>query len=237
MKKFTADFETCTWLENETYVWAWATCEIGNEENLIIDNNIDSFIEYCKKEKNSVFYFHNLKFDGEFIIYWALTHNFKHVEKKEEIENNTFTTLISDMGQFYQITLYFEKGNKRVHKVTFIDSLKIIPFSVDQIAKSFNLSISKLKLDYNKPREIGYKLTNEEKEYIKNDVLIVAKALKVLFDEDLTKMTQGSNALSDFKEIITKSKFRHYFPPLEYDVDKDLRKSYKGRIYLFKSNL
>ena len=198
MKKFTADFETATWLEDETFVWAWATCEIGNEDNIKIGNNIDDFIEYCKNEKNSTFYFHNLKFDGEFIIYWALTHNFKHVEKKEDIENNTFTTLISDLGQFYQITLYFLKGNKKVHKVTFIDSLKIIPFSVDEIAKSFNLPISKLTIDYNLPREKGHILTPEENDYIKNDVLIVAKALNVLFKEDLTKMTQGSNALSDY---------------------------------------
>lgn len=63
MKKFTADFETATWLENETYVWAWATCEIGNTNNLIIGNNIESFIELCYKEKNSIWYFHNLKFD------------------------------------------------------------------------------------------------------------------------------------------------------------------------------
>ena len=31
MNKYTADFETATWLENETYVWAWAVCEIGNQ--------------------------------------------------------------------------------------------------------------------------------------------------------------------------------------------------------------
>ena len=124
-------------------MWAWAICEIGNEENLQIGNNIDSFIEFCRNEKNPTLYFHNLKFDGEFIIYWLLTHNFKWVEKKEDIENNTFTTLISDMGQFYTICIYFEKGNKTVKKVTFIDSLKIIPFSVEQIAKSFNLEISK----------------------------------------------------------------------------------------------
>lgn len=41
-------------------------------------------------------------------------------------------------------------------------------------------------------------------------------------------MTQGSNALNDFKEILGKSKFLHYFPELDYDLDKDLRKSYKG---------
>ena len=184
MKKFTADFETCTWLENETYVWAWATCEIGNEENLVIDNNIDSFIEYCKKQHNATFYFHNLKFDAEFIIYWCLTNGFTHAEKKEDIKSNTFTTLISDMGQFYQMTIYFYKGNKKVKKVTFIDSLKIIPFSVEEIAKSFNLPISKLKIDYNEYREIGHILSVEEKEYIKNDVLIVAKALKTIFDEE-----------------------------------------------------
>ena len=228
MKKFTADFETAVWLEDETWVWAWATCEIGNEKNLTIGNNIDDFIEYCKNEKNSIFYFHNLKFDGEFIIYWALKNGFTHAEKKEDIKENTFTTLISDMGQFYQITLYFEKKNKKVHKVTFIDSLKIIPFSVDQIAKSFNLEISKLKIDYKKPRPKGWELTKEEREYITNDVLIVAKALNTIFSEDLTKMTEGSNALNDFKNILTKSKFNHYFPSLDYEVDKDLRKAYKG---------
>ena len=37
VKKFTADFETCVWCEDETWVWAWAICEIGNEENIKID--------------------------------------------------------------------------------------------------------------------------------------------------------------------------------------------------------
>lgn len=211
MKKYTADFETCVWKDDETYVWAWAICEIG-ENNIVIDNNINSFIQFCENSNNSVFYFHNLKFDGEFIIYWCLTHGFTHVEKKEDIKANTFTTLISDMGQFYQITIYFEKGNKTVKKATFIDSLKIIPFSVDETAKVFNLPISKLNIDYKKERKLGHILTHEEMEYIKNDVLIMAKALEVVFDENLTKMTRASNALFDYKEILGKSKFNHYFP-------------------------
>lgn len=228
MKKYTADFETATWKENETWVWAWAVCEIGNCNNIKIDNNIDSFIEFCKNEKNPVLYFHNLKFDGEFIIYWCLTHGFKHVEKKEDIADKTFTTLISDMGQFYSIVIYFKKGNKKVQKVTFFDSLKIIPFSVDTIAKSFDLEISKLKIDYNKPRKKGHILTKEENEYIKNDVLIIAQALNVLFNENLDRMTQGSNALFDFKKMINSSKWERFFPELEYDLDKNLRTSYKG---------
>lgn len=63
MKKFTADFETAVWLPEETFVWAWATCEIGNEENITIENNIESFMTFCKKNYGSTFYFHNLKFD------------------------------------------------------------------------------------------------------------------------------------------------------------------------------
>ena len=56
----------------------------------------------------------------------------------------------------------------------------------------------------------------------------MAKALKIIFDENLTKMTRAGNALADYKEIIGKAKFLHYFPTLEYEIDKDLRKSYRG---------
>lgn len=201
--------------------------KFGNEKNLQIGNNIETFFEFCKKEKNPEIYFHNLKFDGEFIISYLLNNGYKHIKNKKDREDNTFTTLISDMGMFYSITVYFKADKKHSKKVTFYDSLKIIPFSVNQIAKSFNLEISKLKIDYNKPRSKNHKLTEEEKAYIRNDVLIVAQALNVLFKQKLTKMTQGSNALANFKEIITKSRFEHYFPELEKWADKDIRKAYK----------
>lgn len=226
MSKYTADFETCTWLENETYVWAWAICDIDTEE-INLGNNIESFIEFCKKSKNSTFYFHNLKFDGEFIIYYLLTNGYEWVEKKNK-KNNSFSTLISDLGMFYTIEIYFEVGNKKVCKATFIDSLKIIPFSVDAIAKSFGLEISKLELDYNAYREVGHELTKDEEDYIKNDVLIVAKALKVLFEENLTKMTTASNSMNDYKSLLSKSRFKHLFPKIDYEIDADIRKAYKG---------
>lgn len=54
------DFETATWKEDETWVWAWATCEIGNEENIETGNNIESLFNYIKKNQNSYWYFHNL---------------------------------------------------------------------------------------------------------------------------------------------------------------------------------
>lgn len=226
--KFTADFETATWLEDETFVWAWAICEIGNEDNIKIGNDINDFMNLLEKEKNSEVYFHNLKFDGEFIIHYLLTHGFTHIKNRKEKKDKTFSTLISDVGMFYSIEIFFKVGNKRVKKVKLIDSLKIIPFGVDQIAKSFGLPISKLKIDYNLPRERGHILTEEETNYIKHDVKIVALALNVLFKEGLTRITTASNSLYNFKETHSKSKFERMFPILTYEIDKDMRKAYKG---------
>lgn len=226
MRRFTADFETSTWIANETWVWAWALCDIENPDNVEVGNSIEDFFERIKKEANPYIYFHNLKFDGEFILYYLMTHGFEYVESREK-RTNTFSTLISDMGLFYSIEVYFEVG-KKTKKVTFIDSLKIINQTVESMPKTFKLEENKLEIDYNLPREIGHILTNDEVEYVKNDVVIVAKALKYLFDMGLTKMTAGSNALSEYKEITRLNRFRSLYKPLNYDIDKDIRRAYRG---------
>lgn len=228
MKKYVADFETATWLEDETYVWAWAICDIDNIDDVIIDNNIDSFMKFCENNSGSILYMHNLKFDGEFIIYYLLTHDFEHIKDKKERKDKTFTTLISDMGLFYSIEIYFEVKGKKTKKVTFIDSLKIINRAVEEIPKMFGLNINKLDLDYNTPREVGHILTEHEKDYIKNDVKIPALALKVLFNENLDSMTIGSNALKNFKTTLSVRKYTRMFPELNYNVDRDMRQAYKG---------
>ena len=228
MTKYTADFETATWLENESFVWAWAVCEIKNNKNVIIDNSIDSFMDFLRKHQGDTFYFHNLKFDSQFIIYYLLTHGFTHIKDKKYRKENTFTTLISDMGIFYSMEIYFKVDKKKTGKVTIIDSLKMIPFKVSKVAKSFGLPISKLEIDYNLPREHGHILTKEEKDYITNDVRIMAQALDIMFSEGLDKMTIGANALKDFKDIIGLNRFNHLFTHIDYDLDAELRKSYKG---------
>ena len=227
MKRFTADFETATWKKDETWVWAWGLCDIENPEKVEVGNTIESFFERIKKENNPYIYFHNLKFDGEFIIYYLLKNDFEWVETQER-RDNTFSTLISDMGLFYQIEVYFKVDKKKTKKVTFIDSLKIINQSVESMPKTFKIPENKLTLDYNKPREKGYILQPEEEAYIKNDVIIPAKALRYLFDMGLTKMTAGSNALSEYKNILTINRFRSMYKTLSYEVDKDIRRSYKG---------
>lgn len=227
MRKFTADFETTT-KADDCRVWAYALSEIGNPSNFIYGNSMEDFMEWCGDRcHNFELYFHNLKFDGCYIISWLLSHDFTWIEDKKDRDDNTFTTLITDMGQFYSIVIYFEAHNKKhVNKITIKDSLKILNFSVEKIAQDFNLPIQKLKIDYKAERPIGHKLTDEEIAYIRNDVEIMSRALEIMFDEDLTKMTIASDAFNDFKSRIIN--FKHFFPELPLEMDQDIRRSYKG---------
>ena len=165
---------------------------------------------------------------GAFSFHIYIRNGFELVKDKKEARDKTFQCIISDLGAFYEIIVYKEVRSKKVKKITFIDSLKIINMKVSDIAKTFNLPISKLTIDYNKPREIGYILTDEEIEYIQNDVKIVAMALNELFKEKLTKMTAASNAMHYYKEITGRQKFEHYFPTLTPEEDSLIRPSYKG---------
>lgn len=226
MRKFTCDFETTTDLD-DCRVWAYAICEIGDPDNFIYGNSLDEFMEWCQNPKeNYLCLFHNLKFDGQYILSWLLKQGFEYVADKKNRHDHSFTTLITDMGQFYVIEVYFKVKGHKVNKVTFHDSLKLLNFSVEEIAKSFDLPISKLKLDYHAKREIGHILTPHEVDYIRNDVRIMALALDILYKQGMTKMTVGANALHSFKSIC--NNFSQLFPVLPLEVDADIRKSYKG---------
>lgn len=224
MLKYTADFETNN-SETECRVWAYAICEISNPDNIIIGNNISDFIKWCESARNPVIYFHNLKFDGAYIISYLLNNNYEWVQDKKDRRDKTFTTLISDMGVWYSIEIYFKVGKKPV-KVKILDSMKILNFSVEKIAKDFNLPVSKLSIDYDLIREENHVLTSEETEYIKADVKIMALALNQIFNAGLTKMTIGSDALDMYKKTI--SRFDAYYPQIPYEQDKEIRASYKG---------
>lgn len=184
--------------------------------------DIDSFINYCSLiNESSSFYFHNLKFDGEFIIHYLLTHGFVHVNEKK-LGVNQFSTIISDLNVFYCIKVKF----KEEVIISFFDSLKLLNFSVEEVAKAFNLSIKKLEIDYKTKREKGHKITDEEKEYLKHDVMIMSLALEKMFEMKITRMTIASNAMNFFKDTISKKRFEEWFKPPLYD--KDLRQAYKG---------
>ena len=224
---FAGDFETTT-DENDCRVWAFSLCNVEDFNEFIYGKSIDEFMEFCMNyNHNYKIWFHNLKFDGIFIINYLLENDFTWIKDKKERTNFTFTTLIGDMGQFYNITIYFEVNGNHTNKVEIYDSLKIFPnFSVEKIAEAFNLPIRKLEIDYKKYRPVGYELDKQEIAYIRNDVEIMARALNEMFSRGLTKITIASDAINYFKEQFYG--FRKTFPLLPLPVDKDIRHSYRG---------
>lgn len=221
--RYAGDFETIT-DPSDVRVWAACLVDIDTTETAFIGNSIEAFFDFLR-DRNTIVYFHNLKFDGEFILSYLLRNGYRHTDTHE---GGTFETLITDDGVFYSITVYFEKMKKKYKKVVFYDSLKKLPFNVSVISKAFELKDQKLKIDYDTLRPVGHELTPEERAYVVNDCRIVAQALKIQFDKGLTKMTNASDALNGYKGVIGKSFFEKWFPTLTVEVDDDIRQAYRG---------
>nr|P19894.1 RecName: Full=DNA polymerase; AltName: Full=Gene product 2; Short=gp2; AltName: Full=Protein p2 [Bacillus phage M2]AAA32368.1 DNA polymerase [Bacillus phage M2] len=222
-KMFSCDFETTTKLD-DCRVWAYGYMEIGNLDNYKIGNSLDEFMQWVM-EIQADLYFHNLKFDGAFIVNWLEQHGFKW---SNEGLPNTYNTIISKMGQWYMIDICFGyKGKRKLHTVIY-DSLKKLPFPVKKIAKDFQLPLLKGDIDYHTERPVGHEITPEEYEYIKNDIEIIARALDIQFKQGLDRMTAGSDSLKGFKDILSTKKFNKVFPKLSLPMDKEIRKAYRG---------
>ena len=223
-KNYSCDFETTT-DPHDCSVWAYGWMEIGNKRNYKIGNSLLDFMTFAEKCQGNL-YFHNLKFDGEFIVNWLLKNGFTF---SKDGDPGTFNAVISGMGAWYMIDICYgyTNKNKKVHTLIY-DSLKKLPFPVKKIAKDFKLPIMKGDIDYHEYRPPGHTITEKEYAYIKNDIEIVADALKIQFDQGLTQMTNASDSMYDFKATISKGTYQKLFPVFSFKMDKELKKAYKG---------
>lgn len=224
--RFTADFETTT-DDDDCRVWAWSICSIDEKFEFSYGNNISTIFDFFQAKGNAKYYWHNLKFDASFLVDYMFKQGFTYNDDKEHPRPHTFCTLISSMGSWFCVDIWLDRDEKgKLRHVQMIDSLKILNFSVAQVAKDFNLPISKLELDYREKREIGHILTPHEIDYIRNDVEIMARALFIMFEQGYTKMTIASDAITEYKKL--NKAFRTYFPELTLEMDAEIRESYKG---------
>ena len=217
---YVADFETTGINEytktGSTRVWLYSIAD-KNAKIVNDGSSIEEFMEWCEEHPQSLIYFHNLRFDGSFILNYLFKHKFEHVDKLLVHSQRGFSTLIGDMGEYYQIKINFA-SNKQV---TIQDSLKIIPLKVKKIAEAFNLPIEKEVIDYD-----DYTIDDKRLEYVHHDVQIVAMAMKFFRDQGLTKMTIGSNAYHEFMN--NNKHLRWYLPELGRDWLTEWRSAYRG---------
>ena len=222
--KYVADFETTT-DPNDCRVWGYGIMNVFNHKSHMIGNDMDSFMQILERLKCDV-YFHNLRFDGSFIINWLYRNGFEYSDTPREF---TFNTTISKMGQWYKIQIVYDTDSRgRPIHTTIFDSLKKLPFTVKRIAETFKLKSLKGEIDYTKYRPPNHEITPHERKYIYNDIYIMAQALRIQFGNGLLNMTIGSDALKDYKKIINSRTFDNLFPVLSDYVDNDIRRSYKG---------
>lgn len=224
---FVGDFETTVYKgQVNTEVWASACVEMFTEDVHIFHSIGEQFDYFVSLDSHIICYYHNLKFDGSFwLSYLMVDLGLKQATEKlsdnsEEIRflppkdmpNNTFTYSISSMGQWYRVTI-------KIHDkiIELRDSLKLLPFSVSKIGKSFGTKHKKLEMEYTGFRYAGCEITPDEQEYIKNDILVVKEALEIMFTEGHKKLTIGSCCLAEYKKSVGGKTYKKYFPQL-YDI-------------------
>ncbi len=244
------DFETTVYKgQVNTEVWASASVELFSEDVKIFHSIGEQFEYFTSLKENIIVYYHNLKFDGAFwLSYLMVDLGFKQASEQldaenpfkvrwlqeKEMLNNTFKYSISDRGQWY--TIIIKVGG---HFIEIRDSLKLLPFSVKRIGESFGTKHKKLDMEYTGFRYAGCEITDEEKHYIANDVLVVKEALEIMFNEGHTDLTIGSCCLKEYKRTVGKEDYEMFFPNLyEMPIDKSkhgydnvgeyIRKSYRG---------
>ena len=247
-KILVGDFETTVYNgQTRTDVWASALVELYTEDVVILGSIADTFKYLTSLKRNVLVYYHNLKFDGSFWLDYLmftlkLTQAVDYLnEEKTDVkfkadkymENGTYKYSISDKGMFYNILIKY-KG----YFIEIRDSYKLLPFSVKKIGKSFGTKHKKLDMEYKGVRYPNCYITPEEKEYIKNDVLVVKEALEIMYNDGHNKLTIGSCCLSEFKKGYDKLDYKNFFPDItsikleeKYnatDADHYIRRSYKG---------
>lgn len=282
-----------TWV----YLWGIETLDLKEyHKGYDIKSFVDFILSYPEDMK---IYFHNLKFDSSFILYYFLqntnkfkqmipecnkaTYGFnKYVNEENDYlfeyvddtksmsmdrffkmqgyidKDNTCTrtmtyyqTSVNSMGVFYSLKIYHMREGHPLHKVEIFDSLKLLNYSIKKLGTSFlnDPNFEKEKYDYEVVRKENCpeELTDKDYSYLKRDIDILAKSLK-LFKESgdiegsVDKNTIASLALDEFKTILyqkvrkktnptyrqKETVFRQLCPVLSKRVDSFVRTSYKG---------
>lgn len=219
-----ADFETTT-KADDCRVWSWGYAQVDDEPLVVMGTDIDDFMHAMSRQNANV-YFHNLKFDGHFILYWLLTHGYTYYGGESySMKHGRFTALIDRNNTFYSITVRWNNGTT----TEFRDSTKKFPgMSIAGIARTFKMDEGKGDLDYEAERPIGYQPTDEEWDYLRRDVSILCRALHITLLQGLTKLTIGSDSLAEYKKIIGVKTFGKLFPVLPDVMDAEIRRAYRG---------
>ena len=242
---YVADFETVqeenTIEQSNTAVWASGFADLRADSfTPCVQTSIEDFLSelISKIEKKTIVYFHNLKFDASFLLYYFLANNYivayndKWV-KDRDMPDYSIKTVISTSNMWYELCVHIT-DNKYIY---FRDSLKLLPYSIADLG--YNIGYEKQKINYSKHTEVGKELTKEEYDYLVRDIEILWRALKkFLIEEKHTGMTIGSCCKSDYSKTSVGDGLSYFFPNLAKEgYDSYFRNAYMGGICYVNPNI
>ena len=235
--------------KSSAFVCAWAIIPVEKDpapEYITRGRTVTSFLAYCEaiynEEKKETtgrrrphvsVYTHNLKFDGDFILY--------------EILKNGTAELVNEVREnvLYNFTIRYPSGAE----ITFYDSMKIFPMKAEKVGKLYGIKKLSGDWDYNKYRDENTEITPEEWAYVDHDVMIISRALADYRARGYHENTQASIAYSErlrrtyprFNKLIAKrmktkdfDRFREAFPydimPLPFELHRHVLLGYFGGI-------
>lgn len=232
---YVGDFETCdAWapageeIPNQR-VWLAGLLQLDSKEFKYF-SSLDSFMTFVLgrgDNKNREIAFHNLKFDGSYIVPWLLHKGFTVAEGKPE--KGQFSCLIDDRNNWYNITVQVTSKQR----VIFWDSLKLFPLPLEYLHTLYDTPSRKIAEGeefYNEVRLEGHTPTEKELNYLYYDLKVLEETLceHIKLYGIRFKKTQASQAFRNFTEAFPHWKKR--FPPLEDETDKIIRPAYWGGI-------
>lgn len=190
-----ADFETDKHNDNaEVYLGYIERLE--NDDGCLflnIDEMIDYLVKYGSKKTHTV-YFHNLSWDGEFIIWWLINNGYEpqlsKVSKPKQFRERT--DFLGKRGEIYV--------NVRGTKILFLCSYKIWPQKAEKIGES--LGFPKLKIEHNIGRHFTNinEVPNDVKDYVMRDVQIIKKKYIEYSKNYEVKKTASASSWNNFKK-------------------------------------
>ena len=239
------DFETTTEVdykeEGRVRVYLWHARSLDDSDREESGFDVESFIEWLVRSKGVVktCVFHNLKFDGSFILYRCMADSWKvggpnHRGTKKN-PTRIVTTLITDLGQWMSMTLKFG-----THVVRFMDSAKKFPgLSLEQLAKVYGIE-GKSELNTYIRRPLGTPVTDEEMNRVRGDTRILRHAMRDVLGSGATRLTMASDAKKSFEDIWREKwgpgadlMWKRWFPQISEKLNEVFRRAYNaGWVYL-----
>jgi hypothetical protein len=238
---FVADFETCDAEEvfkvdvntgeeiKNQRVWLAGYKNLETMESTVF-TSLDDFMQDVLSRgdnQNTEFAFHNLKFDGSFIVPWLLTHNYRVSNQKPQA--GEFSVLVDSRNAWYSITI---QATKR-RRVLLWDSLKLFPAALEYLPDIYTTPTHKIREDsafYEAYRGIDHVPTEKELQYFENDLQVPAETLNKHIELYglRFKKTQASQSFYNFEQTFKAWKWR--FPALTTEQDSAIRPAYWGGI-------